>query len=62
MKEYKFVKTTEGLTGINLGSKKLEEHYKAIINQHALEGWQLVQLVSTSVSGPTEIIFERDKQ
>ena len=62
MKEYKFVKTTEGMKGINLGTKKLEENYKTIIEQHALEGWRLVQLVITSASGPTEIIFERDKK
>lgn len=62
MKEYKFVKTTEGMKGISVGSKKLEDNYKAIIEQHALEGWRLVQLVTNSVSGPTEIIFERDKQ
>ena len=62
MKEYKFVKTTEGMTGVNWGGKKLEDNYKAIIEQHALEGWRLVQLVSTSLHGATEIIFERDRQ
>lgn len=58
--EYKFVKTTEGMSGITLGSKKLEENYKALIEQHAQEGWRLVQLVANAVSGPSEIIFERE--
>ena len=60
MYEYKFVKTTEGMSGISLGNKKLEENYKALIEQHAQEGWRLVQLVQSSVSGPSEIIFERE--
>ena len=60
--EYKFVKATEGMSGISLGSKKLEENYKAIIEQHAQEGWRLVQLMATSISGPSEIIFEREVQ
>ena len=62
MYEYKFVKATEGMSGVSLGTKKLEENYKALIEQHAQEGWRLVQLVHTSVSGPSEIIFERKKQ
>ena len=62
MYEYKFVKTTEGMSGISLGNKKLEENYKALIEQYAQEGWRLVQLVYTSMSGPSELIFEREKK
>ena len=60
MYEYKFVKTTEGMSGVSLGNKKLEENYKAIVEQHGKEGWRLVQLVANAVSGPTELIFERE--
>ena len=62
MYEYKFVKATEGMSGISIGKKKLEDNYKELIEQHAQEGWRLVQLVQTSVSGPSEIIFEREKK
>ena len=60
--EYKFVKTTEGMKGVTLGNKKLEENYKALVEQHALEGWRLVQLIANAVTGPTELIFEREVQ
>ena len=60
--EYKFVKTTEGMKGISLGNKKLEDNYKDLINQHAQDGWRLVQLLFTSIAGKSEIIFERELQ
>ena len=61
--EYKFVRLGEGFLGVRKSAKST---YQDIINQHALEGWRLVQIFApgTGVHGAAkyyEIIFERPR-
>ena len=58
MKEYKFVDAN--VKGIQFNYKKVRDNYREIINQHAAEGWKLVQIVVV-LDGVVEIVFERDK-
>jgi len=59
MYEYKYV-------NVNLSGflKKPKDDYHKIIDQHALEGWRLVQIFAPAISGygsasNFELIFER---
>lgn len=63
MYEYKFVRLGEGWIGAR---KEAEEKYKPVIEEHARQGWRLVQIFAPSIgsSGRAlffEIIFERQK-
>jgi len=63
MKEYKFVKSNEGLRGIQFGGKKLEENCNVLVEKYASEGWKVFQFVVLPLEGTLmQIIFERDKQ
>jgi len=63
LKEYKFVKSSEGLKGIQIGGKKLEANCNILIEKYALEGWRVFQFVVLPLEGTLmQIIFERDKQ
>ena len=63
MKEYKFVKTSEGIKGIKLGNKALEENIFVLVEQYAQEGWEVFQFVTAPLSGEMiQIIFVRDKK
>ena len=63
MKEYKFVKSSEGLKGIQIGGKKLTENCNVLVEKYALEGWKVFQFVVLPLEGTLmQIIFERDKQ
>jgi len=59
--EYKFVRLGEGW----LGMKKVRpEEYQGVVNDHAKQGWRLVQIFSPSIgvygaSRFYELIFER---
>lgn len=60
MYQYKFVKIN--LTSI--AEKTPREDYKKIIEEHAMEGWRLVQIFSPPVSNAGsasyfELIFEK---
>jgi hypothetical protein len=57
MKEYKYV--SADVKGLQLTYKKVKENYKEIVNQHAAQGWRLVQVLDFP-DGTTEIIFEKD--
>jgi hypothetical protein len=59
--KYNFVRLGEGLIAVR---KKGRETYQAVINEHAREGWRLVQIFAprTGVDGAAkyyELIFER---
>ena len=59
--EYKFVRLGEGLIVVK---KEGRETYQAVVNEHAREGWRLVQIFApgTGVYGAAkyyELIFER---
>ena len=63
MKEYKFVKTD-----VSFFSGTVKKNYKEIVEQHAQEGWRLVQILCIPTGDfeiravdSIEIIFERDK-
>ena len=60
MLEYKFVKIK-----LSYWRRKANEDYRDIINDHASQGWRLVQIFSPSVGGYGlstyfELIFEKD--
>jgi hypothetical protein len=60
--EYKFVRLGEGALGVKRAAK---EHYQEMIQQHAREGWRLVQIFSpsTGIYGASqyfELILERE--
>ncbi|MFC2103189.1 DUF4177 domain-containing protein [Bacteroidota bacterium] len=61
--EYKFVRLGEGFIWIKSIAQKA---YQDVINEHAKNGWRLVQIFSPSlsfygVSRYFELIFEREK-
>jgi len=62
MYEYKFVRLKFGFF-----AKAPKEDYKAIIKQHAKEGWKLVQIFSPAIRGYGaaayfEMIFEKSTE
>ncbi len=66
MYEYKFVKID--LEGFWISTKKPKTDHHRLIEEHAKEGWRLVQIFAPSVSVMGggipeyfEIIFEREK-
>ena len=67
MYEYKFVRVN--LEGILFFARKPKVDHHRLIEEHAREGWRLVQIFAPAVSvvsGGTpdyfEIIFEREKE
>jgi hypothetical protein len=61
MKEYKFVSVE--IKKLQLSYTNALEKCKEEINQHALEGWSLVQVINfsdASLGTYLEIIFEKD--
>lgn len=59
--EYKFVRLGEGWTGVR---REGREHYQESIEEHARQGWRLVQIFApgTGASGAAkyyELILER---
>ena len=62
MKEYKFVKASEGLTGIKFGSKPIEDNVSLLVEKYAQEGWEVFQFVTLALGELNQIIFVRDKQ
>ena len=60
--EYKFVRLGEGYLGVK---KSARDQYQQTINEHAAEGWRLVQIFAPGLGGygtPKyfELIFERE--
>ena len=60
--EYMFIRLGEGTLGVKRTAK---EHYQEIIQQHARDGWRLVQIFSPSTgaygaSQYFELILERE--
>ncbi len=60
--EYKFVRLGEGMMGVK---KSARQQYQQVINEHANEGWRLVQIFAPAIAGYGsakyyEIIFERE--
>jgi len=60
--EYKFVRLGEGWLGVK---KEGLLRYQDIVNQHASDGWRLVQIFAPSfgdygVSKYVEMIFEKE--
>ena len=60
--EYKFVRLGEGMMGVK---KSARQQYQQVINEHAREGWRLVQIFAPAIAGYGsakyyEIIFERE--
>jgi len=61
--EYKFVRLGEGFLGVR---KEAKSTYQEVINQHAREGWRLVQIFAPGIGAYGfakyyEIIFERPR-
>lgn len=61
--EYKFVRLGEGFLGVR---KEAKETYQDVIDQHAREGWRLVQIFTPGIGAYGaakfyEIIFERPR-
>lgn len=61
--EYKFVRLGEGFLGVRKGAKST---YQEVIDQHAREGWRLVQIFAPGIGAYGaakyyEIIFERPR-
>ena len=59
--EYKFVRLGEGFMGVR---KEAKETYQQVIQEHARNGWRLVQIFAPAIVGYGaskfyEIIFER---
>ncbi len=57
--EYKFIRLGEGYRGI----KEEAYSYKEVINEHAEEGWRLVQVFAPGYSASKqyfEVILERE--
>ncbi len=59
--EYKFVRLGEGMMGVK---KSARQQYQQVINEHASEGWRLVQIFAPAIAGYGaakyyELIFER---
>ncbi len=60
--EYKFVRLGEGMMGVK---KSARQQYQQVINEHANEGWRLVQIFAPAIAGYGsakyyELIFERE--
>jgi len=63
MKEYKFVKASEGLKAIQIGNATtLEENCNILVEKYSLEGWKVYQFTFAALGEIVQIIFERDKQ
>jgi len=59
--EYKFVRLGEGFMGVR---KEAKETYQQVIQEHARNGWRLVQIFAPAIVGYGaskfyELIFER---
>jgi hypothetical protein len=62
--EYKFVRLGEGWLGLR---KEAKETYQSVVQDHAREGWRLVQIFSPGLGAYGcakfyELIFERPVQ
>jgi len=60
--EYKFVRVGEGIMMVRKAGR---ESYQRIIQEHAVEGWRLVQVFAPGIGGYGaakyyEMIFERE--
>ncbi len=60
--EYKFVRIGEGWMNVK---KYAKENYQKVIEEHAREGWRLVQIFAPGIGGYGaakyyEMIFERE--
>ena len=60
--EYKFVRLGEGIMGVK---KAARQQYQKVIQEHAREGWRLVQIFAPAIAGYGsakyyEVIFERE--
>ena len=62
MKEYAFVKPSEGMKGIKIGNKALDDNITALIEKYAQEGWEVFQFMNTALGEMHQIIFVRDKR
>ena len=60
MKEFKFVKPSEGLKGIKFGSKVIEDNIAVLVEKYATEGWDVFQFMAT-MGELNQIVFVRDK-
>ena len=66
--EYKFVRLGEGRTSAVFGvadAARKPEAYQAVVQQHAQDGWRLVQIFAPGVAAfgaakYYELIFERE--
>jgi hypothetical protein len=61
--EYKFIRLGEGFLGVR---KEAKSTYQEVINQHAREGWRLVQIFAPGIGAYGtakyyEIIFEKPR-
>jgi hypothetical protein len=61
--EYKFVRLGEGFLGVRKAAK---ETYQEVIQQHAREGWRLVQIFAPGIGAYGsaryyELIFEKPR-
>ena len=65
--EYKFVRLGEGRTSALFGpSDPARKSYQDVVQEHAREGWRLVQIFAPGVAAfgaakYYELIFEREK-
>jgi hypothetical protein len=61
--EYKFVRLGEGYMGVR---KEARQTYQEVVQQHARDGWRLVQIFAPGIGGHGaakyyEAIFERPR-
>ena len=63
MKEYKFVRSTEGMKGIKIGEKPIMDNINVLAEKYAQEGWEVFQFISHGMEMTIgQIVFVRDKQ
>ena len=61
--EYKFVRLGEGFLSVRRSGR---ESYQHVVNEHAEQGWRLVQIFAPGIGGYGaakyyELIFERER-
>ena len=63
MKEYKFVKSSEGMKGIKIGDKHIQDNINVLVEKYAQEGWEVFQFISLALDlTVAQIVFVRDKK
>ena len=62
MKEYKFVKVSEGMKRVVVSGKAMEDNILTLIDNYAQEGWDVFQFIHDGLGAVLRIVFVRDKR